>query len=184
MKISFTTYRTVGYLRWVVTQISPVPYLQRIPLEFDCNVWSFGAVINFQTVSSQNNMYCSRQIGRSQTLDLDDFPARAKRPKTPYIRCSGRDQYSPLSCDHKRMTLAAQNATKAAALEPLRELLGDVLARIEALETKVGVSPPAHTLAGGGSSSASAVTAKSSPTAVAGMYRTIYLKHEKIRENI
>jgi hypothetical protein len=31
---------------------------------------------------------------------------------------------------------------KAAALEPLRDLLGEVIGRLEALETKVGLSAP------------------------------------------
>jgi hypothetical protein len=31
---------------------------------------------------------------------------------------------------------------KAAALEPLRDLLGEVIGRLEALETKVGISAP------------------------------------------
>lgn len=39
------------------------------------------------------------------------------------------------------------------AIEPLRDLLADVVARLEALEAKVGVTP-----------SSSAATAKSAPT--------------------
>ena len=50
------------------------------------------------------------------------------------------------------MTLSKDHHTKAAAvssqlLEPLKELLGDVLARLEALESKVGILtvPTPHT---------------------------------------
>jgi hypothetical protein len=58
------------------------------------------------------------------------------------IRCSFRFVFHTNACDHHTESKRPTTMTKAAlsGIDPLKDLLEDVLARLEALETKVGVT--------------------------------------------